>query len=634
MKLTLILILSINVNLISLYNSSSFDLILRVNGTDNYLKFTEKVRLMKDGQLPSVIILDDNQNPTIINSSFFQTYNIESYENLFNIATVIHRTDSNLLFATIQMSSDSVFDIIPFTSINQKRSKRSFNDEYIVKKNGIILEEAHVSIQWHHNRKRRAAKTSKVTKSNKMTSTKKTPIDVSKSRVSSPPKKVVKPIDKKPNAKILRPLYFDIIAVIDSLILSDVQTLLNKSESETFEILQLYYIHIFLGVEQIYRQSFINESMDIHIRLSKLILSTDKYRLPWEQYKNISSITNTYRKSPNNVHLRPNISLSILKSLHQAYTSNQFDKRFFTNTADHIMTFTRLDLINGAGLAFVSGFCLPLYKYSIIQEDLNSYSTMITASHELGHNLGLSHDETENTCYDPNIQYIMSPENRKAMGRRQVPNFSRCSIKEFKYFLANTPIKCWENKIISTQNDKLLETKRNIISGYLGQLINIHQQCQLNFGFEAIPYISVTYNKTQTLYDESICESLQCFRKITDQFMYSQDGALYGLNVIVDIDFYHFQFYLGTPCGENRVCRQKKCVATKQKLKQSDLALCPYGDLFVPISMLNLKDKFMRGNMLCSDALNLLRKLGMNVTHLCYDSIFPYRRLCCEECKK
>jgi len=87
---------------------------------------------------------------------------------------------------------------------------------------------------------------------------------------------------------------------------------------------------------------------------------------------------------------------------------------------------------------------------------------------------------------------------------------------------------------------------------------------------------------------------------------------------------------LGTPCGENRICHQKKCIS----IKQTDLSICPYGDLFVPISMLNLKDKMMRGNMLCPDALNLLRARGMNITYLCYNSNLPYRRLCCEECKK
>ncbi len=91
---------------------------------------------------------------------------------------------------------------------------------------------------------------------------------------------------------------------------------------------------------------------------------------------------------------------------------------------------------------------------------------------------------------------------------------------------------------------------------------------------------------------------------------------------------------VGTSCGENRICSQKKCVKTKEKTQRNRLDICPYGDLFVPIFMLNLKDKIMKGNMLCPDALNLLRTHGMNVTYLCYKSTLPYRRLCCEECKK
>ena len=67
---------------------------------------------------------------------------------------------------------------------------------------------------------------------------------------------------------------------------------------------------------------------------------------------------------------------------------------------------------------------------------------------------------------------------------------------------------------------------------------------------------------------------------------------------------------------------------------ETDLASCPYGDLFVPTPMLNLMDKFVIGNMRCPDALNLLRSRGINVTHLCYNSTLPFRSLCCEECKK
>ncbi|CAF2938361.1 unnamed protein product [Rotaria sp. Silwood2] len=614
MPLTFLLLLLININLIILNNTSSFDLILNIDGKDNYFRFVEIITSTKNHLLPSVIILDGNDhNPTTINSSyssFIQTYHIESDENPFNIATIINRvsSNSNLLYAIIQISNDSLYDVIASISISEIRSKRSCNDDYIVKHNGLILKQAYVSIQWHNNRERRSAKKFQNTMSKNIISSITLPKTI-KNRTFSSNKKVI--------PKKSRHIYLEIIAIIDSLILHDVQILLNRTEFETIEILKLYYIHIFIGVEQIYRQSLIHETFDIHIRLSKIIFSTNKYRLPWESFKNISSLTNIYRKSPNNLHLRPNISMNLLKSLQQAYTSNQFDRRFFTNTVDHIMTFTRLDLIDGAGLAYVSGLCLPLYKYSIIQEDFNSFSVMLTVTHELGHNLGLRHDEIENKCNDPHKRYIMSPKIISTMDRPKVAYFSQCSIKELNYFINNTTTKCWKNKIISIKDDKILEKDRNLISTQLGQIINLRQQCQLQYGLQAIPFISVTYNKSQALYEENICHELKCFKQPTDDFMYWQDGALDG-----------------TPCGENRICHQKKCVSTNQKMKRNDLALCPYGDLFVPIRMLNLKDKLMTGNMLCSDALNLLRAHGMNVTYLCYNSILPYQRICCEECKK
>jgi hypothetical protein len=232
--------------------------------------------------------------------------------------------------------------------------------------------------------------------------------------------------------------------------------------------------------------------------------------------------------------------------LHQAYTSNKFDKQFFGNDSDHIMTFTRLDLIDGAGSAYVLGACLPLYKYSIIQEDLNSYSVIITVAHELGHNLGLNHDETENKCNDPSFRYIMSPKNMHTIDRRQLPYFSECSINQLNNFTDDirTPT-CWKNKIISTRNDTKLKEIRDIISMKLGQIINIHQQCQLHFGTQAIPFISVTYkNKNHTLYEENICNQLRCFKTPEDDYMYWQEGAFDGLFIIYFLHKIFFLYYL------------------------------------------------------------------------------------------
>ena len=325
-----------------------------------------------------------------------------------------------------------------------------------------------------------------------------------------------------------RHLYLEIVAAVDSLILNDLRALLNTTEAQTIDILKLYYVHIFMGVEQIYRQSLLHETLDVHIRLSKIIFATDKHRLPWESFKNISSLTADYRKSPNNMTLRPNVSMSLLKSLHQAYASDKFDAGHFIDDADHVVTFTRVDLIGGAGSAFVMGACLPPYKYSIVQEDLNAFFVLLTVAHELGHNLGFDHDETENNCNDPTVRYVMSPKNMNSVNRPQVTYFSPCSVDQLIDFVSNTTTQCWKNPIISTRNDTNLTGLREIIGGQLGQIINVHQQCQLQYGPQSVPYISVTYEKNQTLYEENFCKELRCFKKPEDEYMYWQDGAFDG----------------------------------------------------------------------------------------------------------
>ena len=453
-------------NFVSISAGFSFDLILIINGTEtNSFRFVEII----DRPLPSIT---------------GRLYRAESDDNPLSTAIVIDRF-SSILLAIVQVRHHDIFYQI---------YKPSSKDDFVVKNQESTIPNAQVSIRWHSTRHRRA-----ITKPSKINSPKKS-----------------------------RHVYLELLILIDSLILNDARTLFNRSELETIEILKLYYIHIFLGVEQLYRQSLINQTFDVHIRLSKMIFSTEKSRLPWE-----SSKSTAYRKSPNRPHLRPNVSMDILKSLHQSYRSKQFHKRFFDQSIDHIMTFTRLDLVGGAGSAYLAGICSSLYKYSIIREDFNSFSTMITVAHELGHNLGLNHDELENECNDPKRQYIMAPKRTQTNQRQQVPYFSKCSIKQLNQFADNRTSQCWKNRIISMGNDTKFKQLRDMASNKLGQIITLRQQCQLQYGTEAIPFISIFLNGSQSLYEESICHRLNCFKKPTDGTMYALDGALDGLLIVL-----------------------------------------------------------------------------------------------------
>ncbi|UJR10377.1 hypothetical protein I4U23_014582 [Adineta vaga] len=151
------------------------------------------------------------------------------------------------------------------------------------------------------------------------------------------------------------------------------------------------------------------------------------------------------------------------------------------------------------------------------------------------------------------------------------------------YFADTTTTKCWKNRITS------IHTK-------LGQMITLHQQCQLHYGLQSMTFIRTIYNQTQTLYKEKICQELRCFQKPSDDFMYWKDGA-----------------FDGTPCDENRICHQKKCISTNQKLKRTNVSICLYGDLVIPTRLFYLIDSIRTSNMHCSEALKLLRARGINV---------------------
>lgn len=559
MRLILLLLLLISGDLIVSNCASSFDLILNIDSIDNSFRFIENTQSNDKHSIPSTIILDDNGNAIIQNTSdrtSIQTFHHESDEDLFGFATAVNLVDNDekFVFALVQIWNGSIYEISPSISLAQTRTKRSLNDVYMVRSSNSIIQQASVTIDWHHNRQRRKANVLETTTVETDSEEKRYPASEAVTGTSTIPSvsmphtmenitlpsaendteliinATMETTTPRPIPEKTRHLHLEIIAVVDSLITNDLRAILNRTELETIEILKLYYINVFIVAEQLYRQSLIYETLDVHIRLTKIIFATDKHRLPWESFKNISTLTNAYRKSPNTVRLRPNVSMDLLKSLHHAYTSEKFDQRFFKNGADHIMTFTRLDLINGAGSAYVLGTCLPLFRYSIIQEDMNSFAMIITVAHELGHNLGMDHDETENDCNDPAFRYIMSPKNMNSATRQQVPRFSECSIKQLNNFVDNSTTTCWKNSIISTNNDTKFDKLRTILSTKLGQLIDVHQQCQLQYGPRAVSFISVSYTDTNhSLYEENLCNQLRCFSTPDDDYMYWQDGALEGL---------------------------------------------------------------------------------------------------------
>ena len=476
---------------------SAFNVKLRLTNAEHHFRFVQVARPIESHRWPSMVVLDHHVHPTIRHSppsSSVRTYRLQANGSLSSRATSFVSASSHvqLLYVTVQISNGLFYDIVPIVSALKSRS---FIDDYTVRHDGLPVARASVSIQWRRHSEARA---------------------IAKASTSSRTSHTRKP----------RHLHLELVAAVDSLIFNDLRHSLNRPNSDIAELLQLYYIHTFIGVEQLYRQSFVQDKLQIHIHLSTIILATEKFPLPWELFKNVSSRSNSYRQSPNAMRLRPNISMKLLQTLHRAYASNQFHTRFFPKSADHIVTFTRMNLIDSAGCTFIAGICSPSHRYSIVQEDFNAHATTLTVAHELGHNLGLNDDE--NHCRDAKVRYIMSPKRSTVDTRRPVPYFSRCSISQLHRFVDHTKATCWHEKLIGNRNDSKPEKKRSVTSTKFGQIISLRRQCQLLFGMKALPSISVASNRSRSLYDETVCQQLRCLNSLDDPLLLWHDGALDG----------------------------------------------------------------------------------------------------------
>ena len=274
MTSVLVLLILIGAKFIVSSNSLSFDLTLNLDGADTYFRFVETSKSSRKHLLPSIIILNDDQYPKMINSSNLtsvQTYHIDSDENLYGFATVVNNelTDTNLLFAMVQIFNGSFYDISSSLSRTRNKTKRSLNDAYIVRSEYSIIPHAYVTIKWNIERKRReldeteiVSKTSGLKEAQFAASTKTDSSTLSS--ISSPDTiyssnedstdlmmtDTTEATTSRPIPEKSRHLYLEIVAVVDSLITNDLRALLNKTELEAIEILKLYYIHVFMGVEQ------------------------------------------------------------------------------------------------------------------------------------------------------------------------------------------------------------------------------------------------------------------------------------------------------------------------------------------------------------------------------------------------
>ncbi|KAK3586942.1 hypothetical protein CHS0354_008542 [Potamilus streckersoni] len=216
---------------------------------------------------------------------------------------------------------------------------------------------------------------------------------------------------------------------------------------------------------------------------------------------------------------------------------------------DHIMAFTRGDLgtydstglfsSGNAGIAltnaenFVSIVCLSQTNSVSLIEDKSAGDASSVAAHELGHSLGLPHDDifSQVDC-SKQTQYIMSSvRDVRDMTSVKAPNpwrFSRCSVEGLEKSL---------NGIRCTQNHSYSETQYNRITNLEqpGKVYDVNTQCRMAYG-EGSYMCGVL--------SESICWADMYCRDPNDA-----RGFCYSVHVMS-----------GTACAEGKWCYRGECV--------------------------------------------------------------------------
>nr|CAH65319.1 hypothetical protein RCJMB04_17j13 [Gallus gallus] len=125
------------------------------------------------------------------------------------------------------------------------------------------------------------------------------------------------------------------------------------------------------------------------------------------------------------------------------------------------------------GLAFIKSICSDVYSAGIIQDhSRNEIAVGATMAHEMGHNLGMSHDTKDCMCHSRVC--IMTDTVSSIIPKK----FSSCSLQDFEKYMLNDMPKCLTNEWTSLQ-----QWRRLLLHGNLSHPRKPAQGCFWTTGY-------------------------------------------------------------------------------------------------------------------------------------------------------
>ncbi|XP_035252596.1 A disintegrin and metalloproteinase with thrombospondin motifs 17-like [Anguilla anguilla] len=176
------------------------------------------------------------------------------------------------------------------------------------------------------------------------------------------------------------------------------------------------------------------------------------------------------------------------------------------------------------GIAYLGGTCSPKRRCVLVED--NGFNLPFTITHELGHSLGVSHDDDHASC--TSHSHIMSGEWVKGRNPSNL-SWSPCSSDDLEKFLRSEASAC----LLQTDPHGHTATRRP--SKLPGMHYSPEEQCQILFGTNA------TFC---TAMEHLMCAGLWCLVEGVESCQTKLDPPLEG-----------------TECGTDKWCRDGSCVS-------------------------------------------------------------------------